>query len=151
MAAVTICTDFGAQENKICHSFHFFPMYLPWSDGTRYYFLFFFFFWREHNGADLIQTCYMNYRVEVYYECVPDLEQPEIMATKNCSFIVRKPWDPHWNPGGYQGPMSGKQEQIVWSLVFQFMDLIWKTRVIQKMGNRECESPTSVVLLKSIK
>ena len=50
-----------------------------------------FFFLRQHNGTDLIQTCYMNYRVEVYYECVPDLEQPEIMATKNCSFIVTKP------------------------------------------------------------
>ena len=26
--------DFGAQENKICHCFHCFPIYLPWSDGT---------------------------------------------------------------------------------------------------------------------
>ena len=26
---------FGAQENKICHCFHCFPIYLPWSDGTR--------------------------------------------------------------------------------------------------------------------
>ena len=25
---VTICSDFGAQENKICHCFHFFPIYL---------------------------------------------------------------------------------------------------------------------------
>ena len=25
MAAVTICSDFGAQENKNCHCFHFFP------------------------------------------------------------------------------------------------------------------------------
>ena len=24
MAAVAICSDFGAQENKICHSFEFF-------------------------------------------------------------------------------------------------------------------------------
>ena len=35
MAAVTICSDFGAQENKVCHCFHCFPIYLPWSDGTR--------------------------------------------------------------------------------------------------------------------
>ena len=26
MAAVTICSDFGAQENKVCHCFHFFPI-----------------------------------------------------------------------------------------------------------------------------
>ena len=32
MATVTICSDFGAQENKVCHCF---PIYLAWSDGTR--------------------------------------------------------------------------------------------------------------------
>ena len=31
MVAVTICSDFGAQENKICHCF---PICLPWSDRT---------------------------------------------------------------------------------------------------------------------
>ena len=35
MASVTICNDFGAQENKVCHFFHCFPIYLLWSDGTR--------------------------------------------------------------------------------------------------------------------
>jgi len=34
MAAVTICSDFGAQEHKVCHCFHCFPIYLPQSDGT---------------------------------------------------------------------------------------------------------------------
>ena len=29
MAAVTIFSDFGAQENKACHCFHCFPIYLP--------------------------------------------------------------------------------------------------------------------------
>ena len=33
MTAVTICSDFGAQENKVCHSFHCFCIYLPWGDG----------------------------------------------------------------------------------------------------------------------
>ena len=33
MAAVTILSDFEGQENKICHCFHFFSFYLPWSDG----------------------------------------------------------------------------------------------------------------------
>ena len=28
MAAVTICSDFGAPQNKVCHSFHYFPIYL---------------------------------------------------------------------------------------------------------------------------
>ena len=34
MAAVTICSDFGAQKNRVWHCFHCFPIYLPWSDGT---------------------------------------------------------------------------------------------------------------------
>ena len=29
MAAVTIYSDFGAQENKVCHCFHCFAIYLP--------------------------------------------------------------------------------------------------------------------------
>ena len=29
MAAVKICSDFRAQENKVCHCFHCFPIYLP--------------------------------------------------------------------------------------------------------------------------
>ena len=34
MVAVTDCSDFGVQENKICHCFHFSPFYFPWGDGT---------------------------------------------------------------------------------------------------------------------
>ena len=35
MAAITICSDFEAQKNKVWHCFHCFPIYFPWSDGTR--------------------------------------------------------------------------------------------------------------------
>ena len=34
MAAVTVCSDFGAKENKVSHCFHFPPFYLPWHDET---------------------------------------------------------------------------------------------------------------------
>ena len=34
MAAVTICSDMGAQENKVCHCFHCLPIYFSWIDGT---------------------------------------------------------------------------------------------------------------------
>ena len=34
MAAVIICSDFGAQENKVCHCFQFSPLYLLWSNRT---------------------------------------------------------------------------------------------------------------------
>ena len=39
MAAVTICSDFGAQENKLSHCLHCFPNYLPRSDGTGCHYL----------------------------------------------------------------------------------------------------------------
>ena len=35
MAAGPIPSDFGAQENKICHCFPLSPIYLLWSNGTR--------------------------------------------------------------------------------------------------------------------
>ena len=34
MAAITICSHFGAPKHKVCHSFHCFPIYLTWSYGT---------------------------------------------------------------------------------------------------------------------
>ena len=34
MVAITICSDFGPQENKVCHCFHCFPTYLPRSGPT---------------------------------------------------------------------------------------------------------------------
>ena len=34
LASILICSDFGAQKNKVSHCFHCFPIYLPWSDGT---------------------------------------------------------------------------------------------------------------------
>ena len=37
MAAITVRSDFGAQENKVCHCFHCFPICLPQSDETRYH------------------------------------------------------------------------------------------------------------------
>ena len=35
IAAVNICSDFGAQKNKVSHCFHCVPIYLPWNVGTR--------------------------------------------------------------------------------------------------------------------
>ena len=42
MAAITICSDFGAPKNKVAHCFHCFPIYLPGSNGTRCHDLFLF-------------------------------------------------------------------------------------------------------------
>ena len=39
MAAITICSDFGAPKNKVWHCFHCFHIYFLWSDGTRCHYL----------------------------------------------------------------------------------------------------------------
>ena len=43
MVVVTVHSDFGAQEEEICHYFHLFPLYLPCSNGTGCHDLSFFF------------------------------------------------------------------------------------------------------------
>ena len=48
MAAVTICSDFGAQKNKVWHCFHCLPTYLPQSNGKRCHNLHFFECWALH-------------------------------------------------------------------------------------------------------
>ena len=42
MAAVTVCSGFGAQEEEICHHFHHVPFYLPCSNAAGYHDLRFF-------------------------------------------------------------------------------------------------------------
>ena len=44
MSAVTIHSDFRAQEEEICHYVHLFLFYLPWSNGAECHDLSFFFF-----------------------------------------------------------------------------------------------------------
>ena len=51
MTAITVCSDFENEENKFCHCFHFFPIYLQWSDRTRCHGLFFFFFFLRFKPA----------------------------------------------------------------------------------------------------
>ena len=41
MAADITHSDIVAQENKICHCFHFSPFYLPWSDQIHDLIIFF--------------------------------------------------------------------------------------------------------------
>ena len=35
MGSVTICSDFGAQEEEIYHNFHLFPFYVPCNNGSK--------------------------------------------------------------------------------------------------------------------
>ena len=61
MAAITICSDFGAPKNKACHCFHCFPIYLPWSDGTGchdFTFLYILFHYCLSQNIEYSSLCY---------------------------------------------------------------------------------------------
>ena len=56
MAAVTICSDFGAQNNKVWHCFHCFPIYFPWSEGADAMILVFWKYIMRNAGLDEAQV-----------------------------------------------------------------------------------------------
>ena len=60
MAAVTICSDFWAPQNKVCHCFHCFPVYLPWSDWTRCHDLSFLNEQRSWKVINIVEQIYKN-------------------------------------------------------------------------------------------
>ena len=64
MAIVTICSDLGAQKNKVSHCFHCFPIYLPWSDGTGYHDLSFTCPEIQHHVGDLQGLRYSHWSVD---------------------------------------------------------------------------------------
>ena len=49
-------SDFGASKNQICQCFHFFPMYLPWTDGTGCHD---FSFWMLSFKPDFSLSCFI--------------------------------------------------------------------------------------------
>ena len=57
MATITICSDFGAQKNKVRHCFHCLPIYFPWSFGTRCMILVFLLFikWKQNKTKPSIR------------------------------------------------------------------------------------------------
>ena len=61
MGVVTICSDFGAQENKVCHCFHCFNIY----------------FCHEVMGPDAIDLSFLNVI----------LMQAQSLRTTNLSYL----------------------------------------------------------------
>ena len=54
MAAVTICIDFEAPKQEVCHYFHIFPFYVLCSDGARHHDLSFFSIYFEASSFSLL-------------------------------------------------------------------------------------------------
>ena len=99
-ATVTICSDFGAQENKVCHCFHCFPIYLPWSDGTDTMILV---FWLLSCKPDFSLSSFIFCGNGQMYNTYPPLLHyteyfhcPEIIL---CSDYSPYPWPPAGTTG----------------------------------------------------
>ena len=98
MTAVTIYSDFGAQENKVCHCFHCSPIYLPWSDGTVCHDRSFFFFF---NFTVLYWFCHKSTWICHRYTRVPHPESSSLPVPSlwvvpvhqpQASSIVHRTW-----------------------------------------------------------
>ena len=87
MAAVTIRSDFKAQENKVSHYFHCSPIYLPWSDRTRcrdlsflnvevFFFLFIFISWRLITSQHFSGFCHTLAWISHGVTCIPHPDPP---------------------------------------------------------------------------
>ena len=79
MAAVTICSDIGAPENKVSHCFQCFWIYLPWRNGTGCYdhffkYKFIYFNWRPI--TILYWFCHTSTWIRHRYTRVPHPEPP---------------------------------------------------------------------------
>ena len=91
MAAVMICSDFGAQEIKVCDCFQYFPIYVPWSDGIRChdlrfsnvdFFLFFSFIfisWRLITLQYCSGFCHILTWISHGFTCIPHPDPPSYL------------------------------------------------------------------------
>ena len=71
MAAVTLCSDFGAQDNNFFHCFHCFLIYLPWVMGPDAFILVFFFFVINKLVTNFLPVIFIDYDVNRYTELTP--------------------------------------------------------------------------------
>ena len=76
MAAVTICSHFGAQENKVCHCFHCFPIYLSWSANANTWI----YLWGQE-GAQYDWLCFSYLTNLSVYMCAKLLQSCLTLAT----------------------------------------------------------------------
>ena len=102
MAAVTICSDFGAQNDKVWHCFHCFPIYFPWSDDSQGYQLL-----KIYLNARSVN---INQKIKNWKWAIKSPNTPIVLVTQVCATLLWPhglqptrllcPWDfPGKHPG----------------------------------------------------
>ena len=62
---------FRAEENKVCHCFHCFPIYLPWSDGTGCHDLRFLMLWQwQQAHACILRKLTEDFMLKLKRKCL---------------------------------------------------------------------------------
>ena len=81
MVAVILCSHFGAQENKVCHCFHCFPIYLSWSANANTWI----YLWGQA-GAQYDLLCFSYIANLSVYMCAKLLQSwPTLCNPMDCS------------------------------------------------------------------
>ena len=91
MAAITICSDFGAQENKVSHCFHWFPIYLPWSDGAGCHDLKFFECWVLSQLFGRVMSLLLNMLSRLVITSLPRSKRLLISWLQSPSAVILEP------------------------------------------------------------
>ena len=108
MAAITICSDFGAQKNKVSHCF---PIYLPWNGGTGCH--------------DLSLMMYSTYKLNEQGDNIQPWHTPFLIWNQSvvpCPILTAASWP------GYRF----LRRQVRWSVIpislRIFLSLLWSTQ-----------------------
>ena len=137
---VTICSDFGTQENKICHCFHFFPICLPWRDVTDALILV---FWMlsfkpvfSLSSFTLIKGLYYisMYRDIYNYGYIP------YMYIHTCICIGRDLLLVLSLSRTWTNTLCDRPEPVFWFFFFNFF-FLGEARAIVSYNSRGCHSP----------
>ena len=93
MVAVIIWSGFEVQKNKICHCVHFFPIYLPWSYGTRCHELHFFPCWgyKESDITEWLSLTSLGLGASIHRE--PSGSLPHVLLVSVQMSLIQ--WGPH--------------------------------------------------------
>ena len=103
MAAITVCSHFGTQENKVCHCFHCFPIYLHEVSGNSKGF-----------KNSVLGTRDKDQTHSSYCITILQLENRGCDKATDLERRMKSLW---WQVGGRTGSGVDRRSQIYWLLI----------------------------------
>ena len=112
MVAVTIHSDFGTQETKICHCFYFFPFCLPFSDGVRCHDLSFLMLYFK---PELLLPSFTLFKGLFSSSSLPSIKM--ISSAYLSLLAIKSLIDSHWFYGYYLQQPTGHMETVLFAFI----------------------------------